>query len=102
MLEIVTEEALVVFTVTFFDVLVPTTALLQLSEAGVKLSGEVTPPLPTPLNPTTSGVNATPSLTVTAPSINPFCFGLKVRLRVHLAPAASVAPQGDPPPATAE
>jgi hypothetical protein len=71
-LEILTEEALVFFTVTVVDAVCPTTTLVKLSDAGVKVNGEATELVPVPLNPTRSGPNGAPSLTETAPSIAPF------------------------------
>jgi hypothetical protein len=43
---------------------------------------------------TTVGLKGALSLTVAAPLMLPFTFGLKVTLNVHVAPDATVAPQG--------
>lgn len=45
----------------------------------------------------TSGLSGALSLTVTAPLIEPFTLGVNVTLNVHVAPEATVAPQGVPP-----
>lgn len=42
------------------------------------------------------------SVTVTAPLMLPVVLGVKVTLRVQVAPAATLEPQGVPPPAVAE
>jgi len=41
-------------------------------------------------------------VTVTAPLMLPVALGVNVTLNVHVAPAATLAPQGSAPPGTAE
>lgn len=50
----------------------------------------------------TSGLKGALSLTVIAPLIDPFTFGVNVTLNVQVAPEATVAPQGVPPEGAAE
>lgn len=49
---------------------------------------------PVPVSLITAGPNGAPCVTVAAPVMDPFTFGVNVTLNVHVAPAATVAPQG--------
>jgi len=53
--------------------------------------------LPVPVSLITPGLRGALSLTVAAPVKEPDTFGMKVTLKVQVAPAATVAPQGDVP-----
>jgi len=55
-----------------------------------------------PRSVTSCGLNAPEWVTVATPEIDPVVVGEKVTSIVQLAPAPSEAPQGVPPPATAE
>ena len=55
------------------------------------------PYCPVPDSFITSGLSGALSLTVAAPLIDPFTLGVNVTLNVHVAPEATVAPQGVPP-----
>jgi hypothetical protein len=67
-----TDDALRFFTVTVFATLVPTTVFVYERDVGLKVSGDAGAPEPLPFSATTSGLKATPSVTVTAPSTPPF------------------------------
>lgn len=49
---------------------------------------------PVPVSFITTGLSGALLLTVTAPVIAPFAFGVKVTLKVQVAPEATVEPQG--------
>lgn len=55
------------------------------------------PYCPVPDSFITSGLSGALSLTVAAPLIDPFTLGVNVTLNVHVAPEATVAPQGVAP-----
>lgn len=57
---------------------------------------------PVPVSFITAGLNGALLLTVTAPLIDPFTFGVNVTLNVQVAPEATVVPQGVPPEGVAE
>jgi hypothetical protein len=63
---------------------------------------EFAPYCPVPVSFITAGLSGALLLTVTAPLIDPFAFGVKVTLNVQVAPEATVAPQGVPPEGAAE
>ena len=57
---------------------------------------------PVPVSFITAGVSGALLLTVTAPLIDPFTFGVNVTLNVQVAPDATVAPHGALPEGAAE
>jgi hypothetical protein len=60
------------------------------------------PYCPVPVSFITAGLRGALLLTVTAPLIEPFTFGVNVTLNVHVALEATVAPQGVLPDGVAE
>ena len=59
----------------------------------MKVSGDVPPPLPVPVNPTNCGLKAVPSVSDRAPLTDPFAFGENVTAMLHFAFDASDPPQ---------
>jgi hypothetical protein len=70
---------------------------LEFQSACVRVNPRRRSYCPVPVSFITSGLSGALSLTVTAPLIDPFTLGVNVTLNVHVAPEATVAPQGVPP-----
>jgi hypothetical protein len=77
--------------------------LLRKIASAVESGRKATPPVPirgywpVPVSLITAGLSGALSLTVAAPVIEPFTFGVKVTLKVHVVPEATVAPHGVAP-----
>jgi len=90
----VNAAALEFLTVTVFATLVvPAAWVGNVSVAGLKVSGEVAPPLPVPESWISCGEYEVPFVTAIAPLKLPFAEGVNVMARAHLAFAANVALQ---------
>jgi hypothetical protein len=70
---------------------VPTACAGKVNEAGERLTAAVVAPVPVRLTVCVAGLAL--SVMVTAPVLVPVAVGLKVTLRVQLAPAATLEPQ---------
>jgi hypothetical protein len=70
---------------------VPTSCAGKVKEAGERLTSGVATPVPVKLTDWVAGLAL--SVMVTAPVLVPVAVGLKVTLRVQLAPAATLEPQ---------
>jgi hypothetical protein len=70
---------------------VPTACAGKVNEAGERLTTAVVAPVPVRLTVCVAGLAL--SVMVTAPALVPVAVGLKVTLRVQLAPAATLEPQ---------
>jgi hypothetical protein len=70
---------------------VPTACAAKVNEAGERLTTAVVAPVPVRLTVWVAGLAL--SVMVTAPVLVPVAVGLKVTLRVQLAPAATLEPQ---------
>jgi hypothetical protein len=91
--EMVSELALVFFTVMFLAALVvPTAWLAKVIVAGVNVSGAVEPPEPVPVSAISCGEKDVPLVTETAPLIAPFSVGVNVAAILQVAFEARVAP----------
>src|SRR5208282_2645932 len=92
-----TEPLLLFVTVIVLAALVaPIPVEEKLSVAGLNVSGSVGPPVPVPESATICGLSAPLVAIARAPSIVPFDVGVNVTVIVHLAAAASEAPQVPP------
>ncbi len=90
----VSEAAPLFLTVTDSAALVvPATCAAKVTEVGVKVRGGVPPPEPVPDRVTSCGENAELSVMERPPLMAPLAVGVKVTARLHLALAASDAPQ---------
>jgi len=93
----VTELALLLVTVMVLAALVaPIPVEAKVNVVGLKVRGTVGPPVPVPESGTICGLNAPLVVMARVPLIEPLEVGAKVTVMVHLAAAASEAPQVPP------
>jgi len=94
---IVTALALLLVTVTVLAALMaPMPVFANFAVVGLKVRGDVGPPVPVPERPTTCGLSAPFVVIARLPAIAPFDVGAKVAVMVHFAPAAKEEPQVPP------